>query len=351
MMMNTKIGVLLALVALGLLCAIGPAAADNTTSMQGMQYANDIQPYNGPIGPDSSLYGLKLAFENLDESFTFNQTERLEKEIDHSDTRIAELESALAANQTDAADRALDQYWYDINQTQQTLSQLNDTSSLPVFSTNYTGANYTPWSGGNYTGTGYTDRFNGTGYTPAPTDTGLIHAQQMILVHQNVLENLLSTHPGNPGLARAYNNSLDLEQRFEDKTRLQFDLHRDAENRLVFQPQLMNAAGQNRSFPAYPWNHTGTVPDRYVQGVWNQTWNQTQDNGANTGNGQYPGQVNQTWQDQHRQDVQENPDHGQYPSNGQGNRYGNSNGNDSGNANNNGYPNGNSYRDTRSHNQ
>ena len=107
--MNTKIGVLLALVALGLLCAIGPAAADNTTSMQGMQYANDIQPYNGPIGPDSSLYGLKLAFENLDESFTFNQTERLEKEIDHSDTRIAELESALAANQTDAADRALDQ--------------------------------------------------------------------------------------------------------------------------------------------------------------------------------------------------------------------------------------------------
>lgn len=350
MMMNTKIGVLLALVALGLLCAIGPAAADNT-SIPGMQYANDIQPYNGPIGPDSSLYGLKLAFENLDDSFTFNQTERLEKEIDHSDNRIAELESALAANQTDAADRALDQYWQDMNQTQQTLSQLNDTGSLPMFSANYTGANYTPWSGGNYTGTGYTDRFNGTGYTPATTDTGLIHAQQMILVHQNVLENLLSTHPGNPGLARAYNNSLDLEQRFEDKTRLQFDLHRDAENRLVFQPQLMNAAAQNRSVPAYSWNQTGTVPDRFVQGVWNQTWNQTQNNGANTGNGQYPGQVNQSWQDQHREDVQENPDHGQYPSNGQGNRYGNSNGNDSGNANNNGYPNGNSYRDTRFHNQ
>ncbi len=51
MMMNTKIGVLLALVALGLLCAIGPAAADNT-SIPGMQYANDIQPYNGPIGPE-----------------------------------------------------------------------------------------------------------------------------------------------------------------------------------------------------------------------------------------------------------------------------------------------------------
>ena len=68
----------------------------------------------------------------------------LEKEIDHSDTRIAELESALAANQTDAADRALDQYRYNLNQTQQTLSQLNDTGALPLFSANYTGADYTP---------------------------------------------------------------------------------------------------------------------------------------------------------------------------------------------------------------
>ena len=113
----------------------------------------------------------------------------------------------------------------------------------------------------------------------------------------------------------------------------------------------MNAAVQNRSVPVYSWNHTSTAPDRFVQEVWNQTWNQTQDNSANTGNGQYPGQINQSWQDQHRQDVQENPDHGQYPSNGQGNRYGNSNGNDSGNANNNGYPYGNGYRDTRFHNQ
>jgi len=84
--MRPNLGVLLALVALGLLCATGPAAADNGTR-QGMPYANDIQPYNGPVGPDSALYGLKLAFENLGDTFTFNQTERLDREINHTDTR------------------------------------------------------------------------------------------------------------------------------------------------------------------------------------------------------------------------------------------------------------------------
>ena len=75
-----------------------------------MQLVDGIQPYNGSIGADNSLYGLKIAFENLDDSFTFNQSERLEKEINQTDLRLAELEGALAANRTDAADRALDQY-------------------------------------------------------------------------------------------------------------------------------------------------------------------------------------------------------------------------------------------------
>ena len=75
-----------------------------------MQPVDTIQPYNGPVGADTSIYGLKIAFENLDETFTFNQSERLEKEIDHSDLRLAELEGALAANRTDAAEQALDQY-------------------------------------------------------------------------------------------------------------------------------------------------------------------------------------------------------------------------------------------------
>ena len=145
--MNTRSGVLLGLVVLGVLCAIGTAAADNTTGTQGMQPVDTIQPYNGPVGADSSLYGLKIAFENLDETFTFNQSERLEKEIDHSDLRLAELEGALAANRTDAVEQALDQYWQKLNQTGQTLGLFNGTGSMPVYNGTY---NWTgPMSGFN----------------------------------------------------------------------------------------------------------------------------------------------------------------------------------------------------------
>lgn len=108
--MKTRIGVLLVLVVLGLICTIGIAGADYTNYTQGMPPAHTVQPYNGPvgadntngtplvdpiepyhgsIGADSPVYGLKLAFENLDDTFTFNQTERLEKEIDQSDLRLA----------------------------------------------------------------------------------------------------------------------------------------------------------------------------------------------------------------------------------------------------------------------
>jgi hypothetical protein len=324
--MNTKIGVLLVMVALGMLCVIGPAAADNTTSMQGMQYANDIQPYNGPIGPDSSLYGLKLAFENLDDTFTFNQSERLDKEIDHSDTRLGELESALAANETDAADRALDQYWQDMNQTEQTLSGFNDTGSLPMFNSAYNGTGAMPGFDGNYTGTRSPDGFNRTGFTPGPADAALVAAQQRLLLHQELLDNLISSHPDNPALAQAYTTSRDLEQRFEDKTRVHFDLLRDAENRPIFRPVPLSAIAQTRTPPVY-------------------SWNQSRDNTGNSGNWQNPGQA-----DQYRQDTQVNYSHTQYPANNQGTRYGNSNGNETVNAYNNRYSNGNDNRDPRFHN-
>jgi hypothetical protein len=325
--MNTKIGVILVLVALGLLCIIGPVAADNS-SIPGMQYANDIQPFTGPIGPDSSLYGLKLAFENLDDAFTFNQSERLDQEIDHSDTRLGELESALAANKTDAADRALNQYWQDMNQTEQTLSWFNASGSLAMPNGTYNGTVALPGFDENYTRTGYSDRFNNTGFTPGPADAALVAAQQRILLHQEFLDNLIASHPDNPGLARAYNASQDLEQRFEQKTQLHFDLLRDAENRPVFHPVPLSAIAQNRIPPVY-------------------SWNQTRDNTANSGNGQYTGQVTPAWQDQHRQDTQVNYSHSQFPANNQGYRNGNDNGNNSSYAYNNHYTNGNDNRDSR----
>jgi hypothetical protein len=314
---NTKFGVLLGLVALGLLCTIvGTVAADNTTSTQGMQLVDDIQPYNGPIGANNSMYGLKIAFENLDDFFTFNQTDKLAKEIDHADLRLAELKEALAANRTDAADRALDQYWQNLNQTERTLEWFNQTSPIPAF--------------------------NRTGSMPAPIDKGIMHVQDMIIKHQVVLENLLSSHSGNPGLARAYNNSRELELKFEQKTQTRFERVKDANNRIWLRAEHLSSGApsltQNRTIPTNAEGRYTPTVNRMVPEVWNQSWQNTGQTWNRTV--QSPRETNPSQQDQHRPAIQVIPSHIQSPSNNQENRNGNGSGTggwtDNGNSNRNG---------------
>lgn len=181
-MTKTRVGLLFSLIVIALIGSAGIAAAAPAGTQAGQ--ADSIVPYNGPVGPGNSLYGLKLAFENLDESFTFNQSERLEKQISHADLRLAELKRELLENRTEAADIALEQYRLKINQTDEVLDP------APV---------------------------NSTGSSPAFDETGLMHAREMIAKHQQVLEGLLQTHPNNSGLERAYENSRALEQKFEGK--------------------------------------------------------------------------------------------------------------------------------------
>lgn len=176
----TRYGFIVFLTLLALMGCAGVAAA----APAGTAQADTIQPYNGAIGPGNSLYGLKLAFEDLDESFTFNQSERLKKQIGHADLRLAELKRELSENKTDTAEIALEHYRLKINQTNDILEP------VPV---------------------------NGTGRLPEIDETGLLHAREMITKHQQVLGDLLQTHPNNSGLERAYNNSIRLEQKFETK--------------------------------------------------------------------------------------------------------------------------------------
>jgi|SRR5208337_1307577 len=278
--MNTRFGLLLGLAALGLLCAIGTAAADdNTTGTQGMQLVDDIQAYNGSIGADSSLYGLKIAFENLDDSFTFNQSERLVKEAGHADLRLAELKSALASNRTDAADRALDQYWQNLNQTEGTLERFTETRPMPAF--------------------------GGTGSTPAPADPGLVHVQDMLITHQVVLENL-SSHYGNPGLEQAYDNSRELEMKFEQKTQTQVERVQGADNRIWLRAIPLSPGTQEpvqkERVPGYGEVRSGPHMNRTVTDTGNPGREMT---------GQIPGGTNQSWQDQHRTAIHVIPGHGQ----------------------------------------
>jgi hypothetical protein len=181
-MKNMQI-VLAGIVVIALLCSVGTvtALADNSTRIQRADGVSDTtEPYNGPIGAGNPLYGLKIAMENLDETFTFNDSQRVEKQIDHGNVRIEEVQRELQLNRPDIAERALEQYKQKLNLTE---------GSLEPFSTN---------------------------------TTGLLHAQEMITRHQEVLANLILKYPNNTGLILAYDNSRSLELKFEDKTEMRF---------------------------------------------------------------------------------------------------------------------------------
>jgi hypothetical protein len=177
------------LLMLGLLCIIGIAAAQQDTN--GTVLTDDIQPYNGPIGADSPLYGLKIALEDMDESFTANETERVEKQMTHARFRLSEVRRSLQLNESDSTQEAINNYLTKMNRTNVTISR---------------------WSS---------------------STTGLLHAQEMNIKHQFVLENLLASHPGNKGLQRAYSNSLALEDKFAEKTVLQFQRTLGKDNKTI----------------------------------------------------------------------------------------------------------------------
>jgi hypothetical protein len=193
-MKNTHI-ILGAILVIALLCSVGTVSAldDNSAGAQGTgTISDDIAPYNGAIGADSPLHGLKLAMEDLDETFTFNDTQRVEKRLDHARLRIAEVRQELDLNRTTTAERVLELYRQKLNLTE---------GSLTPFGSNA---------------------------------TGLLHAQEMITQHQTVLANLLLLYPNTTGLARAYNNSLLLEQKIGEKTEIKFARFIEKNNKTVF---------------------------------------------------------------------------------------------------------------------
>lgn len=101
-MTSTRMG-RVTLITLALLLVLGlmPLACAKT---------DDIAPYNGSIGSDSPLYGLKLFFEGVDEVFTFDVEARLEKQMLHAGERLAEAKAMLLVNNSDAAEAAISEY-------------------------------------------------------------------------------------------------------------------------------------------------------------------------------------------------------------------------------------------------
>ncbi len=135
-----------------------------------------IKPYDGLIGPGSALYGLKISIENLGESFTFDDRQKLKIQLEHARNRIAEAEAELKNRNDDAANRAMEHF----------------VEKIQAVDDRITGKDR------NY--------------------TGLLEAQKEIVKHNFILSHLLDDHPNSTGLMRAFNNSLKLEDNFEEKT-------------------------------------------------------------------------------------------------------------------------------------
>jgi hypothetical protein len=264
-MMKTITGIYTGLLVLGLLCLCGIAAAQQEAS--GTLLTDDIQPYNGPIGADSPLYALKLALEDIDESFTANETERVDKQMDHARLRLSEVRRSLELNQSDSAEQALNNYWLKMNLTNATITRWNSNA------------------------------------------TGLLHAQEMIVKHQFVLEHLLETHPNNTGLLRAYNNSLRLEEKFGEKTAIKFNRTIEKNNQTILKAIRLEQKEYNRKgWPDVNATMTTTQTDDKLKG-WEKDKKSGNDNPLTTvttqapsGNQQQQGQGQDHQQQGNQQD-------------------------------------------------
>ena len=137
---------------------------------------DDEGSHKGIFGPGHLLYRLQIAFENMDEAFTYNASEKLGKQVSHARKRIAEYRAALKRNDTEAANEALAEYKAKVSRVKKSVSELSD------------------------------------------KDTGVVNAQKMILKHQSILENLSISHPNSTGLQRAYNNSKNLQIKIDSRT-------------------------------------------------------------------------------------------------------------------------------------
>ncbi|MCG2736534.1 MAG: DUF5667 domain-containing protein [Candidatus Methanoperedenaceae archaeon] len=149
------------------------------------QLVDDIVPDDSIIGPDSVFYGFTIALDNMDVTFTFNETEKIEKQIAKAEKRLAELKAALKNKNIKAADIAIEQYREENEKANESISKLKTKNG------------------------------------------GLIKAQAEIAKHEYVLEGLIKSHPNNTGLQRAYNHSKDLQDEFASKTKVKLERKTD----------------------------------------------------------------------------------------------------------------------------
>jgi hypothetical protein len=210
----TGIGIILLVV----VWTAGAAVSAEEVTSSDIVITDDIEPYFGPLGPESPLFGLKLALENLDEAFTFNQSEKVMKQMNHAELRIAEIKGLLLMNKSAEAERALDGYFEKLN-----LTNL-DLAKIPV------------------------------------RTTGIATAYQQHVKHELVLWDLIQANPNNQKLWRAYNHTLDLEGAFMEKAQVRIEKRTQQLNRITAKIERINERTQARDEVQGTTTATTTAP-------------------------------------------------------------------------------------------
>jgi len=202
--------VLLALIFSVLLCSVSAQTVVSTDS----QLVDDIPEYQGTLGPDSIFYGLKLALENLDEAFTFNDTARMEKMMIHAQLRISETKTMLKYQQFTFANRAMGAYQEKLNQTSE---EINRT---------------------------------------AVNETELVSVQRTMFKYHYIFQNLHSAYPNSSTLAEILNGSTAIQNQFTERTQVKIQLKNAGSNVMVMvkvQVKEKNKQqGKNGSITATP---------------------------------------------------------------------------------------------------
>ncbi|MEA1958011.1 MAG: DUF5667 domain-containing protein [Euryarchaeota archaeon] len=122
----------------------------------------DVPPYPGLFCPDSPLYGLKIALENIDEAVSRSADAKLDKQVAHAEERIVEAKVMIEKGKPEAAEKAMEGY------------------------------------------TAKAAAIDATATKPNVTEKGLQHAHLMLSKHEAVLQGLI----GDPNILEQYEPAL-----------------------------------------------------------------------------------------------------------------------------------------------
>jgi hypothetical protein len=175
-----------ALICFLLLCSTGAQAVAGTDSP-----ADTVPEYQGTLGPDSIFYGLKLSMENLDEAFTADETERMEKLMVHAEIRISETRTMLKYREFTSADRSMEAYREKLNQASGELDH------------------------------------------PGITEEDLVPVQKTMFRYHAILEDLQSAYPESATLSALLEDSTTVQDRFTDRTKVKIQWKEAGGNEMV----------------------------------------------------------------------------------------------------------------------